>query len=250
VLVEEAGSAERSVTRVLIVDDHRAFSDALAIAIDAQADLRHVGVASTVEEAVEAVASSSPDVVLMDIRLPGVDGIEGVRRIKGLRPDMVILVLTGFADAETMAQAALAGASGFFPKERPVVEILEAIRTASQGGMVVDPATLAAMLTRTYAPQGSPAAPPGVGLTQREREVLAMMAAGRDPRAIARALGITVNTSRGHVKSVMAKLGAHSQLEAVMSAVRIGLLDVAALGPPDGSTGPGRDDPSGEPSQG
>lgn len=227
--MERDDTTERPpVTRVLIVDDHRAFSDALGIAIDLQPDLRLDGVTSSVEEALEAVRTSSPDVVLMDLRLPGVDGIEGVRRIKDLDPRIRVIVLTGFADAEAMAGAALAGASGFFPKERPVGEILQAIRTASEGGMVVEPSTLAAVLARVHEPSRSPAAPPALHLTERQREVLALLAEGMDPRAIARTLGISLNTSRGHVKSVMTKLGAHSQLEAVVEAMRIGLLDVEA----------------------
>lgn len=214
-----------SVTRVLIVDDHRAFSDALGIAIDLQPDLTLAGLASTVEEALEVVRDSVPDVVLMDVRLPGPDGIEGVRRIKDLQPQVRVLVLTGFADAEAMARAALAGASGFFPKERPVTEILQAIRTASDGGIVVEPSTLASVLARVQEPHASSMAPPALHLTEREREVLALLAQGMDPRAIARMLGISVNTSRGHLKSLMTKLGAHSQLEAVVEAMRLGLLE-------------------------
>ncbi len=229
------------ITTVLIVDDHRAFSDALGIAIDIQPDLRLAGSAATVDEALEVVRASPPDVVLMDVRLPGIDGIEGVRRIKELEPAIRVLVLTGFADADAMAGAALAGASGFFPKERPIGEILDAIRAASAGGMVVEPAMLAAVLSRVRQPEPRPAAP-GLALTERQRDVLALMAQGLDPRAIARTLGISVNTSRGHVKSVMGKLGAHSQLEAVVQAMRLGLLHVE--GPPDeGSTLERREEP-------
>jgi DNA-binding NarL/FixJ family response regulator len=222
-----------------VVDDHRAFADALGIAIDLQPDLRLAGIASTVEEALEAVRDSSPDVVLMDVHLPGPDGIEGVRRIKELRPHVRVVVLTGFADADAMARAALAGASGFFPKERPVSEILQAIRTASEGGMVVEPSTLAAVLARVQEPHGSQPAPPALHLTNRQREVLALLAEGLDPRAIARTLGISVNTCRGHVKSVMVKLGAHSQLEAVVEAMHIGLLRIDA---PAGAADPARGD--------
>jgi DNA-binding NarL/FixJ family response regulator len=234
----------RSSTRVLIVDDHRAFSDALAIAIDLQPDLRHVGLASSVEEALAAVRDASPDVVLMDVRLPGADGIEGVRRIKELDARVRVLVLTGFADADAMARAALAGASGFFPKERPIGEILQAIRTASGGGMVVEPSSLAAVLSRVREPERLPVASPGSDLTERQREVLALMAEGLDPRAIARTLGISVNTSRGHVKSILAKLGAHSQLEAVVEAMHLGLLDVIDPDQRDDHVR-SRDDPAG-----
>lgn len=229
-----------ATVRVLVVDDHLAFADALAIALDVQGDLKHVGNAASVEEALAVIGSAAPDVVLMDIRLPGMDGIEGVRRIKAMRPKVRVLVLTGFADPDTMARAALAGASGFFPKERPVGEILQAIRTASAGGMVVEPTTLAQMLTRVREPDRERHTPP-VDLTDRQREVLALLAEGSDPRAIARILGVSVNTSRGHVKSVMAKLGAHSQLEAVVQAIHLGLLQISSSGnastPPPGVSG-------------
>ncbi|HET9724606.1 MAG TPA: response regulator transcription factor [Actinomycetota bacterium] len=227
----ERESDERPpITRVLIVDDHRAFSDALGIAIDLQPDLAYVGTAGAVDEALDVIGDRSPDVVLMDVRLPGVDGIEGVRRIKAVRPEVRVLVLTGFADADAMARAALAGASGFFPKERPVGEILEAIRTAGRGGMVVEASVLAAVLARVREPERVPGGPPPLDLTDRQREVLALMAEGLDPRAIARTLGISLNTTRGHIKGVMAKLGAHSQLEAVVQAMHLGLLDAPAPG--------------------
>ncbi len=219
-----ARSEEGPTTRVLIVDDHQAFSDALGIAIDLQPDLELAGLATTVEEALGRIEDASPDVVLMDVRLPGTDGIEGVRRIRQLRPETPVLVLTGFADADAMARAALAGASGFFPKERPVMEILEAVRTARTGGMVVEPSTLAAVLTRVREPERVASAP-GLELTGRQRQVLALMAQGLDPRTIARTLGISINTTRGHVKSIMAKLGAHTQLEAVVVAMHLGLLE-------------------------
>ena len=105
--VQLGGSGDPPTTTVLIVDDHRAFAEALGIAIDLQPDLEQVGAATTVEEAMGIVSDASPDVVLMDIRLPGTDGIEGVRMIKELDGQVRVVVLTGFADADTMARAAL-----------------------------------------------------------------------------------------------------------------------------------------------
>ena len=226
--MKKEGPKRAPRTRVLIVDDHMAFSEALGIAIDIQPDIVFVGSARSVEEALEKVAEASPDVVLLDLRLPGVDGIEGLKQIKALRPATRVLILTAFAEAEAMAQAATAVAGGFFPKERPVGEILQAIRTVSDGGMMVEATTLAAVLRNVHEPSAPTEVhpPPGMQLTERQREVLALLAEGLDPRAIARMLGISVNTSRGHVKSVIAKLGVHSQLEAVVAAVRMGLLDM------------------------
>ena len=222
-----SGASKRPpVTRVLIVDDHLAFSESLGIAIDLQPDIQDVGHAQTVDEALIVVKEASPDVVLLDLRLPGIDGIEGVGMIKSLRPESKVVILTAYADAEAMARAATAGACGFIQKERPIGEILQSIRTASEGGMMVDPSTLAAVLANVPGPRAEVPLSPGLQLTERQREVLALLAEGLDPRAIARTLGISINTSRGHVKSVISKLGAHSQLEAVVNAVRMGLLDI------------------------
>jgi DNA-binding NarL/FixJ family response regulator len=237
--VASEGNRKRPpVTRVLVVDDHRAFSQALGIAIDLQPDLEYVGSASTVEEAIAAVPDSAPDVVLMDLRLPDRDGIEGLSLIKEMRPEVRVLILTAFADADAMARAAAEGACGFFPKERPVGEILQAIRTAGEGGMLVEPSTLAAVLARVREPAREHRKPQGPSLTDRQRDVLALMAEGMDPKSIAKRLGISVNTSRGHVKGILAKLGAHSQLEAVVAALREGLLDI---GPSSNRDGQGSD---------
>lgn len=217
---------EHLVTRVLIVDDHLAFSESLGIAIDLQLDIHDVGHAQNVEEALKAIAESTPDVVLLDLHLPGIDGIEGLRMIKSLRPETKVLILTAYADAEAMARAATAGACGFIQKERPIGEILQAIRTAGDGGMMVEASTLAAVLANVKGPHTGVLPPPGLQLTDRQREVLGLLAEGLDPRSIARTLGISVNTSRGHVKSIIAKLGVHSQLEAVVGALRMGLLDI------------------------
>lgn len=212
--------------RVLVVDDHRAFSEALGMALDTQDDLECVGVASTVGEALELVRERSPDVVLMDLHLPDFDGIEGTTRVKALSPEARVLVLTAHTDLQALSRAASAGASGFLPKETPVAEILRAVRTASEGGMLVEPSTLAAVLERVReSGRKSQERDALLGrLTPREQEVLAFMGEGLDPRAIAKQLGISLHTCRGHVKGILAKLGARSQLQAVVTAARNGLL--------------------------
>lgn len=222
----DAGSRPARPTRVLVVDDHRAFSEALAMAIDLQDDIECVGVASTVSEALELVVERAPDVVLMDVYLPDIDGIEGTGRVKALRPETRVLVLTAHTNAETMARAASAGASGFLPKESPIAEILRAIATASEGGMLVDHSTLAVVLERLRESERKPPEPGArfPEITQREREVLGLMGEGLDPQGIAKRLGMSIHTSRGHVKSILRKLEVHSQLEAVVTAVRQGLL--------------------------
>lgn len=210
--------------RALIVDDHRAFSEALATAVNVQEDIECVGVATTVAEALALAAERSPDVVLMDVRLPDADGIEGTLRLKAMRPEARVLVLTAHTDLTVMARAASAGAAGFLPKESPVAEILQAIRTANGGGMLVESSSLAMVLQRLGTEREAALRGSRYSVTPRELHVLALMGEGLDPRAIARRLGLSIHTVRGHVKSILQKLGVHSQLEAVVLAFREGLL--------------------------
>lgn len=212
--------------RVLIVDDHLAFAEAVAIAVDLQADLECVGATPTVEEALRLVEDRKPDVVLMDVYLPGVDGIEGTRRIKEASPATRVLILTGYTELDILTQAATAGASGFLPKESSLQEVVDAIRVPVDDKIVVDSSTLAALIERLRDTERASAlqARDASRLTRRELEVLGLMREGLDPQTIASRLGISVHTCRGHVKSVLLKLGAHSQLEAVVIAAREGLL--------------------------
>jgi DNA-binding NarL/FixJ family response regulator len=220
----ERGAPDR--VKVLIVDDHASLSGALAIAIDGQAGLACVGCASSLGEAAALVAELAPDVVLMDVYLPDGNGIEAIPALAAIRPGMRILVLTGHTDVSLLSRAALHGASGFLPKESSVASILGAIRAAGEGQMLVDGTTLASILgrladTSRRSAQRADDVPP---LTQREADVLELMGQGMDPHAIASSLGISVHTCRGYQKGLMAKLGAHSQLEAVVIGTRKGLL--------------------------
>lgn len=230
------------MTGVLVVEDQQVLASALEIAIGTQPDMDCVGTAATVDDALVTTAERRPDVVLMDIQLPGADGIEGTRRIKAAYPEVNILILTAGATPGRLAAAAAAGAGGFLAKNGPFSDILAAIRNPMQGKMVVEGATLEELVSNAPglpAPARPAAASPtraqpdaeenGRGqetprLTAREREVLALMGDGLDPSAIAERLVLSVYTARGHVKNVMMKLGAHTQLEAVVLATRSGLL--------------------------
>jgi DNA-binding NarL/FixJ family response regulator len=247
------------MTGVLVVEDQQVLAAALEIAIGTQPDMDCVGTAATVEDALAAVARRRPDVVLMDIQLPGADGIEGTRRIKAAYPDVNILILTAGATADRLAAAAAAGAGGFLAKNGPFSDILAAIRNPMRGKMVVEGTTLQELIKSIPGPpelrpapaqptqaqptpvQPAPAQPAAQGqpqpgaeengqapetarLTAREQEVLALMGEGLDPSAIADRLVVSVYTARGHVKNVMMKLGAHTQLEAVVLATKSGLL--------------------------
>jgi len=208
---------------VLVVEDQKALAGALAVAIDAQPDLVCVGAANSVEEALPLVATTPPDVVLMDIHLPGVDGIEGTRRLKAALPATRILILTADATPDLLTGAATAGAAGFLAKDSPFPDILAAIRSPIEGKILVEGDILSALLEDTRSSRSSEQAKTA-GLSRREQEVLQLMGEGLDPRAIAGRLVVSPHTARGHVKKIMMKLGAHSQLEAVVTATKIGLL--------------------------
>jgi len=208
-------------TRVLIVDDHRAFSEALAIAVGMQGDLACVGGAGSIEEALRLASEASPDIVLMDVRLPDGDGIDAIARVRAAAPEALVLILTGHTDVDVLARAASAGASGFLPKESSISAIIETIRAARGGNMLVDGTTLAAILGGLSIHNGTHEKPAGTPLlTPRERDVLTLMGQGLDPHGIAASLGISLHTCRGYQKAIMAKLDVHSQLEAVVVATR------------------------------
>lgn len=220
------------MTGVLLVVDEQVLASALEVAIGTEPDMDCVRAAGTVGEALEKMARQVPDVVLMDIELPGVDGIEGTRRIKAIYPEVCVLILTAGATPRRLAAAATAGAAGFLSKDSSFPEILAAIRNPGEK-MVIDGTTLRALIDECLGgqPDAAPVARPGsepdwARLTAREREVLALMGEGLDPRAIADQLVVSLYTARGHVKNVLTKLGAHSQLQAVVIAARSGLLPV------------------------
>jgi len=212
-------------TRVLIIDDHSALAGALAFTIDGYADLRCVGTAGTLADARTLIDQQHPDVILLDVLLPDGNGIESIPAIVAANPGVRVLVLTGHTDVDLLSSAASHGASGFLPKESPVAVVINAIRAAVAGQMLVDGPTLATILGRLADTSRRAAAPPhGVNLTRREADVLRLMGEGMDPQAISPILGISLNTCRGYQKTLMAKLGAHSQLEAVVIGTRTGLL--------------------------
>lgn len=221
----------RVQTRVILVDEFRIFCEALGTVISMEPDLEFVGSATSAEDAVAMAMARSPDVAVIDLGLPspgteGFDGIEATRRIKAVRPEMRMLILAGRMELDTLARAASAGACGFLAKSSRLPDICQAIRTAKEGGMFVERELVASLVERLR--DSSPRAIEGGSaraiLTRREQEVLTLLGEGLDPTAIARRLGVRVSTCRGHVQSVLVKLGSHTQLEAVVEAVHQGLL--------------------------
>lgn len=220
-LTEEPTST--SLTRVLVVDDHRTFADLLALGLDAEPDFECVGTAHTIEEGIARALSLRPDVVMMDVQLGSEDGIEATAELTRLMPEMRVVVLTAHASHTLLERSAAAGACCLLPKDGSLDELLVAVRSSRRDGFVVHPS----LLKRLVVPAQERRSPPAqqvAPLTQREDEVLQLLAEGMDARAIGRQLGISLNTCRGYVRSLLMKLDAHSQLEAVAVAKRNGLL--------------------------
>jgi NarL family two-component system response regulator LiaR len=216
-----------ATTRVLVVDDHEVFSDAVAMLLEHQPDVRLVGAARDAEEAIELLqvgTDDEPDVVLMDLDLPGLDGIRATRRIRELSPDSKIVVLTALQDPEVIADALAAGACGYVPKTSAVDDLMDVVRRAAAGELVMPERDLAPVLEQL---RGGNAEDEGERrlrrLTPRETEILRSLAGGRTTTEVADGLGISALTVQSHVKSVLAKLGVHSKIEAVTLAWRYGL---------------------------
>lgn len=219
------------VRRVVIVDDHRSFAEALAIAIDAEPDLTCVAIAGTAAAGLATAQQVRPDLVVVDMQLPDLPGPALVRKLHESLPGTRALAFTAYADAASVAAAAAAGVCAFLRKECSLRDLVTTLRTAGSGPMAIDADTLSAMVSTTHRP---PAPAPvvdraGVHLTPREAEVLGLLDRGCDAQGIARRLGISIHTTRGYVKTLLSKLDAHTQLEAVANARRHGLLAGAGV---------------------
>ena len=211
---------QTSVIRVLIVDDHEVLASSLAKTLDTEPDLLSVGVAGSLKQAAELIRTTAPDVLLLDHRLPDGDGVAAIGRLRELRPSMAVIVLTASPSEHRMVAAVEAGVSGFLSKTRSLAEVTSAVRAAAVGEAVISPEMLARLLPRL----GGTGRVGAATLTEREREILGLIAQGLSNAAIAERLVVSVNTVRNHVANLLAKLGARSKLEALSIAIREGLL--------------------------
>ena len=201
--------------RVLVVDDHPMFRAGVTGLLASVDDTEVVGSAGDGEGAVREATLTRPDVVLMDLDLPGITGLEAIRRIAKVSPESVVLVLSMLDDDESVLAAMRAGARGYVLKGAGQEELLAAIRAVAVGGAVFGAAVAGRMLAALDRPPG-PAAPEFPELTEREAEVLALMAEGRDNRSIAAELGVSAKTVANHVSHVLTKLQARDRVEAVL----------------------------------
>jgi len=211
--------------RVLLVDDQTLVRAGFRMVIDSQDDLEVVGEAGDGIAAVAAVGQYRPDLVVMDVRMPLLDGIEATRRITAQESPPKIIVLTTFDLDEHALQAIRAGASGFLLKDAPPEELLRAIRTVHSGDAVIAPSTTRRLLDHLVPLAADPVATQAVSaLTEREREVLVAMARGWSNGEIAQRFVLAEGTVKTHVGRVLAKLGARDRVQAVVVAFDAGLV--------------------------
>jgi DNA-binding NarL/FixJ family response regulator len=250
--------------RVLLVDDHRLFSQALTVLLRGHDTIREVVAVETAEEAVALCQEHAPDVVLMDLDLPGMDGLDAIDRIREISPEARVVVVTAMRKPEFVSRAVQSGAVGFVHKSRAPEELINVIERAAAGAIVISPedifslistaemngagsgavgtgstslaagtAGMAGARSAPLASNGADDANSGYGrraamdrLTAREVEILRVLAEGKSTDEVAESLFISRLTVQSHVKSILAKLGVHSKLEAVTFALRRGIIDL------------------------
>lgn len=213
-------------TRLLLVDDHAVVRVGLRMLLEGEPDFEIIGEADTASEAINQVAQLTPDVVLMDIGLPDLSGIDATREIKRLYPAVAIVALTIHEDEAYFFKMLEAGASGYVPKRAAPEELIDAIHAAGRGEVYLYP-SLAKLLVRDYLGQGQQErAGSGLSeLTSREEEVLALLAEGATNAEIGEQLNISPKTVARHRENIMAKLNLHSRTELVKYAIRKGMIE-------------------------
>jgi DNA-binding NarL/FixJ family response regulator len=215
--------------RVLVCDDHALFRRGLQMVLEQEPDLELVGEAADGEEVVVRAQELMPDVILMDVRMPRMSGIEAAREIKEALPHVKILMLTISDDEADLYEAIKAGASGYLLKEIPIEEVAQAIRSVWAGQSRISPSMASKLLTEfaamSKATEEKPQMP-APRLTEREMEVLRLVAQGLNNRDIAAKLFISENTVKNHIRNILDKLHLHSRMEAVVYAVREKMIEI------------------------
>jgi DNA-binding NarL/FixJ family response regulator len=210
--------------RVLIADDHAVVRQGLRTFLELQDEIEVVGEAADGIEALELVQRTEPDVALLDLVMPRLGGLEAIRRIREVAPATRVLVLTSFADDDTVLPALRAGAAGYLLKDVQPPELVGAIRTVHAGEALLAPAVATMLVEQLAAEDGDGAADRQEHLTRREREVLVLLARGRANKVIARDLGVSERTVKTHVSNILGKLNLTDRTQAAVYAVRHGIV--------------------------
>jgi two-component system NarL family response regulator len=224
----QAGAAPERI-RVLLVDDHALFRRGLLLVLESEDGIEVVGEAEDGEEAIRKAEELAPDVVLMDVRMPRVSGIQATQRLAESLPTTRIIVLTVSDEEDDLYEAIKAGATGYLLKEISIEEVADAVRAVMQGQTLISP-SMASKLIAEFANLSKVASQrssvPAPRLTDRELDVLKLVAQGLTNREVAEQLYIAENTVKNHVRNILEKLHLHSRMEAVLYAVREKLFDL------------------------
>lgn len=209
--------------KILLCDDQAVIRDGMEMLLQLEKDFQMVGSAQDGFEAVELAAKTQPDLILMDLKIPGMNGIEATREIRKKFPNIKILVLTTYDDDEWVFDAIRAGASGYLLKDTPRQKIIEAIRGTVDGKSFVDPAVAGKLLNQVASNQTQPASILEDKLTERELDVLRLLAKGMTNTDIAGTLHLSEGTVRNHVSAILEKLGVSDRTQAAVIAIQHGL---------------------------
>jgi DNA-binding NarL/FixJ family response regulator len=211
------------VIKVIICDDQAIVRDGLEMLLNLEADIQVLGVAQDGSEAVELARSKSPDLILMDLKMPGMNGVEATRRIRAGYPNIKVLVLTTYEDDEWVFDAIRAGASGYLLKDTPRQEVIQAIRGTVEGKSFVDPAVAGKLLDQVASSAARPASLIADKLSEREQAVLRLLARGLTNSEIAGQLHLSEGTVRNHISAIFLKLGVSDRTQAAIIAIQHGL---------------------------
>ena len=215
---------EETPVRVVVADDQRVVREGLVTSLSVLPGVEVVGAAADGEQAMALVSRHRPQVVLMDLRMPRIDGVEATRRILAAHPGTAVVVLTTYADDDSILTALRAGALGYLTKDAGREQIARALRAAAEGQAILDPAVRARLVAAAGpTPDAVPSGPLPDGLTAREAEVLALVATGRTNAQIAAALVVSLSTVKTHINNIFAKTGVTDRARAVHYAYRHGL---------------------------
>lgn len=227
-LEEQEQSPREGPIRVLAIDDQPVFTEMLRVVLDMQPDIKVVGMAFTGEEGLQCALDVHPDVLLVDYHMPDLTGLEVIKRLREAGEQATVVVLTADTDEATMADAIAAGASGYITKQQALNEVVQAVRSASEGEPVVPPFMIPRILSHFHKQQQKEQQAQLIRekLSAREIEILEQLARGSSNDEISEIFVLSPNTVRTHIQNVLKKMGVHSKLQATTMALQLGIISI------------------------